>query len=58
MTLQKSGILRKLSVPQLGPYKVVKHHTNGDIPCEKEYNVKDKVNIHQIYLYYKKNSDE
>ena len=35
ITLQKPGILRKLSVPRLGPYKVVKHHTNGDITNEK-----------------------
>ena len=45
ITLQKPGILRKLSVSQLGPYKVLKHHANGGITYEKEPNVTDKANI-------------
>ena len=35
ITIQNPGILRRLSVPRLGPYKVLKHHTNGDITNEK-----------------------
>ena len=58
ITLQKPSILRKLSVPRLGPYKVLKHHMNGDIPFEKSPNVTDKANICQVYPYYKKNSKE
>ena len=54
MTFQKSGILRKLSVSQLDPYKVLKHHANGDMTYEKELNVTDKVNIRCVYPYYKK----
>ena len=51
MTIQKLGILRKLSVLRLGPYKVLKHHVNGDITYKKDPNVIDKVNIHRVYPY-------
>ena len=60
ITIQKPGILRKLSVPRLGPYKVSKskHHTNCDITYEKEPFVNDKVNIRRTYPYYKKYNNE
>ena len=58
ITIQKPGILRKLSVLRLGPYKVLKHHTNGDITYEKEPFVNDKVNIRRTYPYYKKHNNE
>ena len=54
MIIQQPGILRKLSVPRLGPYKVLKHHANDDITYEKAPNVTGKVNIRCIYPYYKK----
>ena len=57
ITIQKPGILRKLSVPRLGPYKVLKHHMNGDISYEKEPFVDDKVNIRRTYPYYKKHNE-
>ena len=57
LTIQKPGILRKLSVPRLGPYKVLKHHTNGDITYEKEPNVEDKVNIRRTYPYFRKHNN-
>ena len=57
ITIQKPGILRKLSVPRLGPYKVLKHHTNVDISNEKEPFVDDKVNIRRAYPYYKKHNE-
>ena len=57
ITLEKLGILRKLYVPWLGPFKVLKHHTNSDITFEKEPFVNDKVNILQVYPYYKKHSE-
>ena len=43
--IKKPGIIRKLAVPRLGPYKVLKHHNNGTITYEKEPFVTDKVNI-------------
>ena len=57
ITIQKPGILRKLSVPRLGPYKVLKHHTNGDITYQKEPFVDDKVNIRRTYPYFQKHND-
>ena len=57
ITIQKAGILRKLSVPRLGSYNVLKHHTNGDIIYEKEPFVNDKVNIRRIYPYYEKHNN-
>ena len=57
LTIQKPGILRKLSVPRLGPYKILKHHTNGDITYEKEPNVKDKANIRRTYPCFRKHND-
>ena len=41
-------------VSQLDPYKVLKHHANGDITYEKELHVTDKVNIRRFYPYYQK----
>ena len=58
ITIQKPRILRKLSVPRLGPYKVLKHHTNVDITYGKEPFVDDKVNIRRIHPYYKKHNNE
>ena len=42
LTIQKPGILKKLSVRRLGPSKVLKHHTNGDITYEKNQMSKTK----------------
>ena len=57
MTIQKPDILKKLSFPRLGPYKVWKHYANVDITYEKAPNVTDKVNTRRIYPYYKKDSE-
>ena len=57
ITIQKPGILRKLSIPRLGPYKVLKHHTNSDITYQKEPFVEDKVNIRMIYSYFQKHNN-
>ena len=45
---KKPGILRKLTVPKLGPFKVVKHNNNGALTCEKEPFVTDNVNIRRV----------
>ena len=50
LTVFLTGILRKLSVPQLGLYKVLKHHANKDITYEKELNATDKLNI--VYIMF------
>ena len=57
ITIQKPCILRKLSVPRLGPYKVLKYHMNGDITYQKEPFVDDKVNISRTYPYFQKHNN-
>ena len=51
ITLRKPGaILRTLTLPRLGPYKVIKHHENGSIKIELAPNVVDRVNICRTIL--------
>ena len=55
--IKKPGIIRKLAVPRLGPYKVVTHHNNGTITYEKEPFVNEKVNIRRVEPYYWRNDE-
>ena len=48
ITIRKPGILRKLSVPKAGPYKVVKHNTNGTLAYEKGPFDVDEVSIRRV----------
>jgi len=52
MTILKPGILRKLAVPRMGPFKVVKHNSNGTLSYEKGPFDIDKVNIRRCEPYY------
>ena len=54
--IKKPGIIRKLAVPRLGPYKVLKHHNNGTITYEKEPFVTNKVNIQRVDPYHWRNA--
>jgi hypothetical protein len=63
ITLEKTGIIRTLTLPRQGPYKVIKHHENRSITIEKEpFVVTDRVNIRRVRPYYtkvnNKNTDE
>ena len=58
ITIQKPGILRKLAVPRLGPYKVVKHNANGTLTCEKEPFDIGKVNLRRVEPCHWKNAPE
>ena len=62
VTLEKTGIIRTLTLPRQGPYKVIKHHENGSITIEKEPFVTVRVNIRRVRPYYTKvnnnNTDE
>ena len=51
ITILKPGMLRKLAVPRMGPYKVVKHHDNGTLTYEKEPFTTDRVNIRRCEPY-------
>ncbi len=52
ITILKPGILRKLTVPRMGPFKVVKHNNNGTLSYEKAPFDIDKVNIRRCEPYY------
>ena len=55
ITIKKTGILCKLEVLRLGPYKVIKHHSNGTITYEKAPFNNKKVNIQRAHPYYWEN---
>ena len=48
--LRKEGILRKLSAPREGPYKVTNVYNNGTVSLQKGA-VTTRVNIHRITPY-------
>ena len=50
MTIQKPGILRKLSVPRLRPYNVLKHYANSDITHEKSQMLQTKLTYIEFIL--------
>ncbi len=54
-TVKRPGIIRKLCVPNEGPFQVVKHHSNGTVTYEREPFVEERVNIRRINLYKWKN---
>jgi len=52
ITLKKPGILRKLTIPRAGPYKVIRQNNNGSILIEKSPTDTENVNIRRISPYY------
>ena len=52
VTLEKEGIIPKLSRPRLGPYSVAQTHTNGTVTIQKEPTVTDRVNIRRVRPFY------
>lgn len=58
VTILKPGILRKMTVPRMGPFKVVKHHTNGTLTYEKAPFDTDRVNIRRCEPYHWKHPPE
>ena len=51
ITLKKPGILRKLTIPREGPYKVMKHNNNGSILIEKAPTKIKNVNVRRAAPY-------
>jgi hypothetical protein len=49
--LERPGILRKMSSPRKGPYKIIKVHTNGTVRIRRG-NVTERVNIRRITPYF------
>ena len=58
VTVKKPGILRKMSIPREGPYKVIRHNDNGSITIEKAPFDYMKVNIRRVHPYYSINNGE
>jgi hypothetical protein len=52
VTLDRTGIIPKLSLPRMGPYKVVHAHDNGTVTIQKAPFVTDTVNIRRVQPYY------
>ena len=52
ITLKKPSILRKLAIPQEGPYKVMKHNNNGSILIEKAPTKIKNVNVQRVAPYH------
>ena len=56
--IKKPGILRTLSIPYEGPFKVVKHHQNGSITYERSLNCNKNVNIRRVHPFIQQNQSE
>ena len=54
--IKRPGIIRKLSIPYSGPYKVTRHNKNGSITYEKSLNVYETVNLRRAYPFYEEAS--
>jgi len=53
--IKKPGLIRTLSLPYEGPFKVVKHSRNGSIKYEKSLNVYETVNVRRVHPFYAQN---
>ena len=51
ITLKKPDILRKLTIPREGPYKVMKHNNNGSILIQKAPTKLKNVNVRRVAPY-------
>ena len=52
VTLERTGIIPKLSLPRMGPYAVVQAHENGTVTIQKEPFVTDRVNVRRVRPYH------
>jgi hypothetical protein len=52
VTLERTGIIPKLSLPRMGPYNVVHAHENGNVTIQKQPYVTERVNIRRCKPYY------
>ena len=44
ITIKRPGIIPKLSIPRMGPYKVAQTHNNGTVTIQKQPFVTERVN--------------
>lgn len=52
VTLERTGIIPKLSLPRMGPYTVVQAHENGTVTIQKEPFVTDRMNVRRVRPYH------
>lgn len=52
VTVERLGVIPKLSLPRKGPYTVVKPHDNGTVTIQLEPFVTDRMNIRRVRPYY------
>ena len=54
VTVERPGIMPKLSFPRHGPYKILQVHDNGTVTIQKEPFVTDQVNIRRVQPFHPK----
>ena len=54
ITITRPGIIPKLSIPRLGPFKVIQTHTNGTVTIQKQPFVTQRVNNRRIRPFFSK----
>ena len=54
ITLNRPGIIRKLSIPRRGPYSIEEVHNNGTATIKLRPYVTDRVNIRRVQPYFVK----
>ena len=54
ITIKLPGIIPKLSIPRMGPYKVTMTHNNGTVTIQKQPFVTDRVNQRRLTPFYTK----
>ena len=54
ITIKRPGIIPKLSIPRMGPYKVTQTHNNGTVTIQKQPFVTERVNQRRIRPFYTK----
>ena len=55
--IKRPGIIRKLSIPMTGPFKVIKHGRNGSITYEKSLNQYETVNVRRVIPFHEESTD-
>ena len=53
--LERPGIIRKMSQPRNGPYKIIKVHTNGTVRIRRGH-ITERVNIRRVTPYFKRSN--
>jgi hypothetical protein len=53
--VEKPGIIRKMSQPRTGPYKVIKIYTNGTVRIRRG-NITEQINIRRLTPYFERSN--